>query len=214
MKLNLLFGALVCLVMGGCAQDDPLELSASGRYCTESDVVTVAAPAADPADAHGDGEHGDMDEHGDTETHGDMDMDDDTMNHDDDTDAHDDMEMVVADVAYDVAMTEFAYDCLLPELERGTLVALHFDNVGTVEHEAVVGDMAEQEEAEAAMQAMADAGEDDGAHGAHGGASISLQPGERGSLLVTVGDSGELVIGCHLPGHWEAGMRMNLTLST
>ncbi|MFV2063158.1 MAG: hypothetical protein ACC726_06535 [Chloroflexota bacterium] len=36
---------------------------------------------------------------------------------------------------------------------------------------------------------------------------VWLEPGESGEILATFTEAGPLLIGCHVPGHWEAGMR-------
>ena len=47
---------------------------------------------------------------------------------------------------------------------------------------------------------------------AHGGGhgdtdGITVEPGERGETTHTFGDeAGEVLIGCHQPGHYEGGM--------
>lgn len=36
---------------------------------------------------------------------------------------------------------------------------------------------------------------------------VTLEPGALIELVATFGEPGELLIGCHVPGHWEAGMQ-------
>ena len=68
------------------------------------------------------------------------------------------------ELAVEIDMSEFAYDCELPDIPIGTVVALRFTNVGTVEHEAVVGDFEAQYEA---AREMAEGPGHDQGHG-HG----------------------------------------------
>jgi uncharacterized cupredoxin-like copper-binding protein len=77
-------------------------------------------------------------------------------------------------------------------------------NAGVIVHEFFVGTEAEQADhaAEMAMGEMA-----------HGHTSaVSVNPGETGSLTMTFSATGSLLVGCHLPGHYEAGMRATLTV--
>jgi uncharacterized cupredoxin-like copper-binding protein len=51
----------------------------------------------------------------------------------------------------------------------------------------------------------------DDIHANHGDVPLLvLGTGESGDLVVTFDTLGEFVIGCHIPGHWEAGMRATI----
>lgn len=43
-------------------------------------------------------------------------------------------------------------------------------------------------------------------------APAAIRPGETVPVLATFDEPGELLIGCHQPGHWEAGMRGTVTV--
>ena len=43
--------------------------------------------------------------------------------------------------------------------------------------------------------------------------ALSLQPGETKSLTWMFSAPGELIYGCHEPGHYAAGMRGDLTVN-
>ncbi len=52
----------------------------------------------------------------------------------------------------------------------------------------------------------------------HAGASadndiVTVEPGQTGSITTTFGESDSLMIGCHEPGHWEAGMKATIDMS-
>ena len=85
-----------------------------------------------------------------------------------------------------------------------TRVTFVFHNRGALVHEAFIGDEAEQDAHEAEMAA----GEP--GHGGHGAASVTVKPGGTARLthIFTAGD--QLVIGCHVPGHYQAGMRITI----
>jgi uncharacterized cupredoxin-like copper-binding protein len=68
-----------------------------------------------------------------------------------------------------------------------------------------VGDAAAQEEHEREMAG--------GGHGMHGDRNgIEIPAGETGTLEMTFDADGELLIGCHVLGHWPAGMKATLTI--
>lgn len=112
--------------------------------------------------------------------------------------------------AMPVRLGEFFFGPQTLSVPAGQRVSFFVTNAGVVDHELVIGDAHAQQEAEAAMTSGDHAGHGNAAH--HGGEipSIYLRPGESGQLVVTFPKAGELLIGCHVPGHWAAGMRGTL----
>ncbi len=49
----------------------------------------------------------------------------------------------------------------------------------------------------------------------HGGDSnaITVKPGKTGSLTYTFDKAGETIIGCHENGHYDAGMKIAVTVA-
>lgn len=103
----------------------------------------------------------------------------------------------------------------------GETVLLHVVNGGLVVHEAVIGTQAVQDAWEAAEAGAADPPpgptplvtvEPDVA-----GIRIVVQSGQRVDFLWTVpADAAAvrtLALGCHIPGHWEKGMRATIRLA-
>ena len=115
-----------------------------------------------------------------------------------------------ADVVVEVEMFEFGYRVEPTEVPVGSTVRFDVRNVGKVEHEAVVGDEHVQDEAEEQMAQMAQSGTTGEHH--HDVPSLTLAPGESDSLVVTFDEPGAVIIGCHIPGHWDAGMRADITV--
>jgi len=108
-----------------------------------------------------------------------------------------------------VEMNEFGYELAETTIPAGSTVRFDFVNVGFIEHEAMFGTVHEQEEF-ADSAAHGEHGED----GHHGTVpAITLDAGEAGSLVVEFDEPGEMMIGCHLPGHWDAGMVTTLVVS-
>lgn len=100
----------------------------------------------------------------------------------------------------EVVMDECSYRPRRVQVPAGVPVVLEVVNVGKVDHEIVIGDQHVQDEAEEAMAG--------GGHSHDGDVpSLYLGPGERGTLEVTFEQPGTLLLGCHIPGHWDAGMQ-------
>jgi uncharacterized cupredoxin-like copper-binding protein len=80
-------------------------------------------------------------------------------------------------------------------------------NTGQAVHEFTLGDAAmQQEHAEAMAHTPGEM-----AHSTPN--SITLQPGETKQLTWRLGDTGTLEYGCHVPGHYQAGMRGQITIT-
>jgi uncharacterized cupredoxin-like copper-binding protein len=108
------------------------------------------------------------------------------------------------------------------DVAPGETVLLHVVNGGLEIHELVIGDEAVQDAWEAAESAAANpppgptplvtvpAGEE--------GIRIVVPSGQRLDVTWTVPASpaaiDALVLGCHIPGHWDKGMRAELRVAT
>ena len=89
----------------------------------------------------------------------------------------------------------------------GEIVTFVVTNAGRTVHEFTLGDAAMQREHGQAMTHMpAGMGHDTEN-------SIRLQPGETKRLTWRFGGSGPIEFACHSPGHYEAGMRGELTIA-
>lgn len=107
----------------------------------------------------------------------------------------------------EVTMTDLAFTPTSITVADGETVRVRFTNDGALPHDAFVGD-AEAQDAHGAEMAESAGGH--GGHGAGADDAVTVEPGEAGELLVTGTASGELLIGCHQPGHYEAGMVMQV----
>lgn len=141
-----------------------------------------------------------------------------------------------------VAMVDTAFEPTILTVLSGETIRFVFTNDGALEHEATFGDLAEQEGHAADMRAaegmpMDDLGEtdnggptdhddepddhddepDDHEDGPddHGGGALLLQPGESGEVILTFDETGVsgTIVGCHVPGHWEDGMRLDVVIA-
>ena len=89
-------------------------------------------------------------------------------------------------------------------------VVFHFVNNDVAPHDAFFGNADRQLDRERAVDALLSAGGD----------LASLQAPKVGYVLVkakstrdvphTFGQPGRLLIGCHQPGHWDSGMKINV----
>lgn len=111
-----------------------------------------------------------------------------------------------------VRLGEFFFAPKALEVPAGRLVRFEVSNPGVVPHELLIGDRHVQDDAE---KQMAKGGNSSASH-SHGTdvPSLYLEAGERGVLEVTFDEPGELLVGCHVPGHWAAGMRGTLTVTS
>jgi uncharacterized cupredoxin-like copper-binding protein len=54
----------------------------------------------------------------------------------------------------------------------------------------------------------------DHSHSHAGAAAISVAPGQTGELVVTFSKTGTLQVACLIPGHYEAGMKGQLNVTS
>ena len=100
------------------------------------------------------------------------------------------------------------------EMTAGETAVFEVENAGKIRHELVIGDEHAQEEAEKAMASGTMDMESEGSAHAHEGTeSISLDAGESGTLSYTAGEAGTVLIGCHEPGHYGAGMQATIAIT-
>ena len=88
----------------------------------------------------------------------------------------------------------------------GSPITFVVTNVGAVPHEFVIGDEAVQQAHETTMQGRATMDHDDAT-------GIGLAPGETKELTLTFAKAGELLAGCHIPGHYPTGMKAAITVA-
>jgi uncharacterized cupredoxin-like copper-binding protein len=92
-------------------------------------------------------------------------------------------------------------------VSAGETVRFEVHNTGQIVHEFVIGDVDVQAEHEMEMGDMAS-----GMEMADEANAITLQPGETKTLEYTFEEAGELLAGCHEPGHYDAGMVATITV--
>jgi len=87
----------------------------------------------------------------------------------------------------------------------GETVRFVVTNSGKVKHEFAIGTREEQLEHAEMMASMPDMEHDEGN-------AVTLEPGETRELIWQFGKAGAVEIACHLPGHYEAGMKARVNV--
>ncbi|MSQ10530.1 MAG: hypothetical protein EXR52_05930 [Dehalococcoidia bacterium] len=96
-----------------------------------------------------------------------------------------------------VKLSEFKYEGMPAQLKAGQAYKFVLTNAGTVEHEFSVVKRGNKD---------------------HGGALAAveakeLQPGKSVTKEFTFNQKGDFEVACHVPAHYEAGMKMAITIS-
>lgn len=107
--------------------------------------------------------------------------------------------------AVDLTMTdEMTFEPARIEVRRGETVVFRVRNVSSEGHEAYIGTDEEQRLHETKHYALSASEQ---AKTTHVGYGIHVAPFGTGELVSRFDEDTEYVIGCHYPGHYEAGMR-------
>lgn len=98
------------------------------------------------------------------------------------------------------ARDEFVFEPPTVEVRAGEVITFEVDNAGQLPHDFTLGDEAAQEEHAREMEEM-------GAEMAHTDPNaMTIEPGETASMTWRFTEGGEVLYGCHQPGHYDAGM--------
>jgi uncharacterized cupredoxin-like copper-binding protein len=89
------------------------------------------------------------------------------------------------------------------EFEAGTQVTFVVENTDPIDHEFIIGN-------EEVQQAHEEGAEPH--HGSKPG-ELSIPIGETRTTTLTFEGPGTLLIGCHLPSHYDYGMRGDITIT-
>lgn len=86
------------------------------------------------------------------------------------------------------------------KFNQGDTIRFYVFNNDQLKHEFVIGDKAEMQEHAALMRRMPEMKHDEGN-------AVTLEPGEIRQMIWTFSEKGIFEAACHLPGHYEAGMK-------
>jgi uncharacterized cupredoxin-like copper-binding protein len=106
------------------------------------------------------------------------------------------------EVEVELRFSRFVPDKL--EFSAGTTVRFVVENRDPIDHEFLIGDAEVQQAHEEGTEPH---------HGAKPG-EISVPAGETRTTTYTFDEPGKLLIGCHLPTHWDYGMRGEITVTS
>lgn len=97
------------------------------------------------------------------------------------------------------------------EIEVAARETIRFvlENSGAAAHDAFIGVEDPQADHEDEMTSDDEGMEHVG--GDHD--AMTVDPGDGGELTYTFGEPGTLLIGCHQPGHYDAGMMVEVTVT-
>ncbi len=112
----------------------------------------------------------------------------------------------------EIDMVDIAFQPDVLKVERGETIRFVFTNRGGVTHDAFIGDGAAQPDHEAEMR-DAEEGGHGGGHGDESEDAVTIEPGETADLTYTFDDAGTVEVGCHQPGHYDGGMRINVEIT-
>lgn len=103
------------------------------------------------------------------------------------------------------ALDTMRYDKKSIQAKPGETIRFVVTNAGKIKHEFTIGTREEQLEHAEMMASMPGMKHEDGN-------SVSLEPGETKELIWQFGNAGAVEIACHLPGHYEAGMKAKVNV--
>lgn len=98
------------------------------------------------------------------------------------------------------ATDEMAFDPATVEVSAGEVITFEVVNVGQLPHDFTLGDEEAQHEHEAEMAEM----DEEMAHAEPN--SMTIDAGQTASLTWQFTEDGEVLYGCHQPGHYDSGM--------
>lgn len=110
------------------------------------------------------------------------------------------------DRTIEVEMRDIAFAPTSLDVRAGEKVRFVFTNTGQLTHDAFLGDAAAQEEHEKEMR------EGHGDH-AKGSNAVTVPPGKQRQLVYTFDRPGQILLGCHQPGHFTGGMKATITVA-
>ncbi|MFN8053592.1 MAG: cupredoxin domain-containing protein [Acidimicrobiales bacterium] len=118
-----------------------------------------------------------------------------------------------------IEMVDNKFEPVDVTVRKGETITFQFTNSGTARHEALVGDSdAQEEHAREMMSSSTVAGDHDmgdmgGMHHEGADTAVTVDPGETKDLTTTFDRASTVIIGCHQPGHYEAGMKATVTVN-
>ena len=108
-----------------------------------------------------------------------------------------------------VEMRDIAFSPSQLDVRSGETVRFVFHNAGKVNHDAYIG--TEQAQGDHEMEMSQNGDMSNMHHGStNGEGGITVKPGKTGTLTHTFSANDKVLIGCHQPGHYAAGMKVTI----
>lgn len=105
-----------------------------------------------------------------------------------------------------ITALDIKYDKPKIQVKTGETIKFVVTNTGKLRHEFTIGDMDQQREHAEMMKQMPDMVHEDAN-------TLSLDPGETKTLVWQFTKTGSLEVACHIPGHYEAGMKSKVNVT-
>jgi uncharacterized cupredoxin-like copper-binding protein len=105
-------------------------------------------------------------------------------------------------------MSDNSYAPTSVDVAVGETVRFVFDNTGAVAHDAFVGNPDAQSAHEDEMREAEEMG-----HGGSDDNAVTVEPGDNAELVYTFSEGGPVEVGCHQPGHYASGMKLDVNVS-
>lgn len=109
------------------------------------------------------------------------------------------------DRTVEIQMRDIAFSPTSVDVRAGEKVRFVFTNKGQLTHDAFLGDAAAQDQHEKDMRSGHD-------HGM-GADAVTVRPGKQAQLVHTFDRAGQVLIGCHEPGHYSGGMKVTVNVA-
>jgi uncharacterized cupredoxin-like copper-binding protein len=104
-----------------------------------------------------------------------------------------------------ITALDIRYDKPEIRVKAGETIKFVVSNAGKLRHEFTIGDMDQQREHAEMMKQMPDMVHEDAN-------TLTLEPGETKNLVWQFTKAGSLEAACHIPGHYEAGMKSRVVV--
>ena len=106
-----------------------------------------------------------------------------------------------------LAKDNFTFEPESIDIAVGEIITFRVTNEGLIPHDFTLGDAETQEEHAVEMAEMAGMAMEDEPNG------FGIEPGETKELTWHFTEAGALLIGCHVPGHYDAGMKADISVN-
>lgn len=103
------------------------------------------------------------------------------------------------------AVDPHSFDIAHLDVRVGQTIEIVLHNIGSVRHELVIGDRAQQEEYARIVKAMSQTRHE------HENVLV-VEPGKTRSVVWEFGDARLVELACHIEGHYEQGMVVRVTV--